>query len=216
MIYFTATQSSSWYAWGPVHMQCRLCSICWSYWKKYGGLKMPTRLGRLSGEDGSTDGTYRTRVWRNVTSCCDVLWPCDVMLRLVTWCLCYKVYILVWRHTGYNSSASNMLLWNERCDVTPCYYPKCNVPNAHTIDNNYTWFYIEVCTKKFDISFVVGKPSAYCFILVSNVSNCQIFYQKQLWMFATLFIWQLWLSLSCWCTAQCSFACRIFPHWFIK
>ena len=138
------------------------------------------------------------------------------MLRLVTWCLCYKVYILVWRHTGYNSSASNMLLWNERCDVTPCYYPKCNVPNAHTIDNNYTWFYIEVCTKKFDISFVVGKPSAYCFILVSNVSNCQIFYQKQLWMFATLFIWQLWLSLSCWCTAQCSFACRIFSTLIFK
>lgn len=26
-------------------MQCRLCSSCWIYWKKYGGLKMPTRLG---------------------------------------------------------------------------------------------------------------------------------------------------------------------------
>ncbi|XP_055879501.1 metastasis-associated protein MTA3-like isoform X5 [Biomphalaria glabrata] len=36
--------SSQWYSWGPIHMQCRLCSNCWSYWKKYGGLKMPTRL----------------------------------------------------------------------------------------------------------------------------------------------------------------------------
>ncbi|XP_013387992.1 metastasis-associated protein MTA3 [Lingula anatina] len=36
--------SSQWYAWGPAHMQCRLCSSCWIYWKKYGGLKMPTRL----------------------------------------------------------------------------------------------------------------------------------------------------------------------------
>ncbi|XP_041351584.1 metastasis-associated protein MTA3-like isoform X2 [Gigantopelta aegis] len=36
--------SSQWYSWGPAHMQCRLCAICWTYWKKYGGLKMPTRL----------------------------------------------------------------------------------------------------------------------------------------------------------------------------
>lgn len=47
MVYI-AVQSAQWYSWGPVHMQCRLCSNCWSYWKKYGGLKMPTRLGRLS------------------------------------------------------------------------------------------------------------------------------------------------------------------------
>ncbi|KAL4238896.1 Metastasis-associated protein mta1 [Mactra antiquata] len=39
-----AAHSSQWYAWGPTHMQCRLCSSCWIYWKKYGGLKMPTRL----------------------------------------------------------------------------------------------------------------------------------------------------------------------------
>ncbi|KAK2168603.1 hypothetical protein NP493_1170g00000 [Ridgeia piscesae] len=38
-------QSNQWYSWGPVHMQCRLCASCWIYWKKYGGLKMPTRLG---------------------------------------------------------------------------------------------------------------------------------------------------------------------------
>lgn len=41
-----AANSSQWYSWGPAHMQCRLCSSCWIYWKKYGGLKMPTRLGR--------------------------------------------------------------------------------------------------------------------------------------------------------------------------
>nr|XP_015196584.1 PREDICTED: metastasis-associated protein MTA1-like isoform X1 [Lepisosteus oculatus] len=37
-------QCYQWYSWGPPNMQCRLCAICWSYWKKYGGLKMPTRL----------------------------------------------------------------------------------------------------------------------------------------------------------------------------
>ncbi|XP_067680881.1 metastasis-associated protein MTA3-like isoform X11 [Haliotis asinina] len=40
--------SSQWYSWGPSHLQCRLCSSCWSYWKKYGGLKMPTRLERVA------------------------------------------------------------------------------------------------------------------------------------------------------------------------
>ncbi|CAG2055038.1 unnamed protein product [Timema podura] len=34
-----ATVSSQWYAWGPTHMQCKLCHNCWLYWKKYGGLK---------------------------------------------------------------------------------------------------------------------------------------------------------------------------------
>lgn len=37
--------SAQWYAWGPAHMQCRLCQSCWTYWKKFGGLKYPTRLG---------------------------------------------------------------------------------------------------------------------------------------------------------------------------
>ncbi|XP_064623764.1 metastasis-associated protein MTA3-like isoform X3 [Lineus longissimus] len=39
-----AATSHQWYSWGPIHMQCRLCSNCWNYWKKYGGLRMPTRL----------------------------------------------------------------------------------------------------------------------------------------------------------------------------
>ncbi|KAG7200117.1 hypothetical protein KM043_000559 [Ampulex compressa] len=37
-------QSPQWYAWGPPHMQCRLCQSCWMYWKKYGGLKVPSRI----------------------------------------------------------------------------------------------------------------------------------------------------------------------------
>ncbi|XP_011880595.1 PREDICTED: metastasis-associated protein MTA3 isoform X2 [Vollenhovia emeryi] len=39
-----ATQSPHWYAWGPSHMNYRLCHACWIYWKKYGGLKSPSRL----------------------------------------------------------------------------------------------------------------------------------------------------------------------------
>uniref|UniRef100_A0A8C8ESD9 Metastasis associated 1 family, member 3 n=1 Tax=Oncorhynchus tshawytscha TaxID=74940 RepID=A0A8C8ESD9_ONCTS len=38
-----STQSAQWYSWGPPNMQCRLCVSCWMYWKKYGGLKMPSR-----------------------------------------------------------------------------------------------------------------------------------------------------------------------------
>uniref|UniRef100_A0A8C6U426 Metastasis associated 1 n=1 Tax=Neogobius melanostomus TaxID=47308 RepID=A0A8C6U426_9GOBI len=41
---FAASSSIQWYSWGPPNMQCRLCASCWTYWKKYGGLKMPTRL----------------------------------------------------------------------------------------------------------------------------------------------------------------------------
>lgn len=32
--------SDVWYTWGPPNLHCRLCSACWQYWKKYGGLKM--------------------------------------------------------------------------------------------------------------------------------------------------------------------------------
>uniref|UniRef100_A0A8C3AFI1 Metastasis associated 1 family, member 3 n=1 Tax=Cyclopterus lumpus TaxID=8103 RepID=A0A8C3AFI1_CYCLU len=38
-----AYHSAQWYSWGPPNMQCRLCVSCWMYWKKYGGLKMPSR-----------------------------------------------------------------------------------------------------------------------------------------------------------------------------
>ncbi|XP_043930103.1 metastasis-associated protein MTA1 isoform X4 [Protopterus annectens] len=47
------TQSYQWYSWGPPNMLCRLCASCWTYWKKYGGLKMPTRL------DGERPGPNR-------------------------------------------------------------------------------------------------------------------------------------------------------------
>ncbi|KAK2495682.1 hypothetical protein MC885_014536 [Smutsia gigantea] len=50
------TQSYQWYSWGPPNMQCRLCASCWTYWKKYGGLKMPTRL------DGERPGPNRSNV----------------------------------------------------------------------------------------------------------------------------------------------------------
>ena len=33
--------SNTWYTWGPANLHCRLCSECWVYWKKYGGLKIP-------------------------------------------------------------------------------------------------------------------------------------------------------------------------------
>ncbi|XP_058061666.1 metastasis-associated protein MTA1 [Anopheles bellator] len=40
-----ATASSSqWYSWGPVHLTNRLCQSCWNYWKRYGGLKVASRL----------------------------------------------------------------------------------------------------------------------------------------------------------------------------
>jgi metastasis-associated protein MTA len=35
---------SQWYSWGPAHMQCRLCQSCWTYWKKFGGLKYSSRI----------------------------------------------------------------------------------------------------------------------------------------------------------------------------
>ncbi|XP_031165919.1 metastasis-associated protein MTA1 isoform X1 [Sander lucioperca] len=47
------SSSYQWYSWGPPNMQCRLCASCWTYWKKYGGLKMPTRL------DGERPGPNR-------------------------------------------------------------------------------------------------------------------------------------------------------------
>ncbi|XP_017781721.1 PREDICTED: metastasis-associated protein MTA3 isoform X2 [Nicrophorus vespilloides] len=57
------TVSSQWYAWGPTHLQCRLCQTCWQYWKRYGGLKIPSRYGecefdavkKKSGSDGEED-----------------------------------------------------------------------------------------------------------------------------------------------------------------
>uniref|UniRef100_A0A182QVP1 Metastasis-associated protein MTA n=1 Tax=Anopheles farauti TaxID=69004 RepID=A0A182QVP1_9DIPT len=36
--------SPQWYSWGPVHLSNRLCQNCWNYWKRYGGLKVASRL----------------------------------------------------------------------------------------------------------------------------------------------------------------------------
>uniref|UniRef100_A0A3Q0S842 Metastasis associated 1 n=1 Tax=Amphilophus citrinellus TaxID=61819 RepID=A0A3Q0S842_AMPCI len=54
------SSSYQWYSWGPPNMQCRLCASCWTYWKKYGGLKMPTRL------DGERPGPNPVRVNQHV------------------------------------------------------------------------------------------------------------------------------------------------------
>nr|XP_023683261.1 metastasis-associated protein MTA1-like [Paramormyrops kingsleyae] len=51
-----ANSSYQWYSWGPPNLQCRLCASCWTYWKKYGGLKMPTRL------DGERPGPNRNNM----------------------------------------------------------------------------------------------------------------------------------------------------------
>lgn len=40
------TSATRWYQWGPAHEHCRLCNFCYTYWRKYGGLKLPTRWGR--------------------------------------------------------------------------------------------------------------------------------------------------------------------------
>ncbi|RXN01261.1 hypothetical protein EOD39_7330 [Acipenser ruthenus] len=49
-------QSAQWYSWGPPSMQCRLCVSCWAYWKKYGGLKMPSRGEEEEEEEGEGEG----------------------------------------------------------------------------------------------------------------------------------------------------------------
>ncbi|XP_064403527.1 metastasis-associated protein MTA3-like isoform X2 [Halichondria panicea] len=38
-----AATSVRWYQWGPAHEHCRLCNHCYTYWRKYGGLKRPTK-----------------------------------------------------------------------------------------------------------------------------------------------------------------------------
>lgn len=40
----SAGTSTQWYTWGPSHLNCRLCHNCWQYWKKYGGLKIASRI----------------------------------------------------------------------------------------------------------------------------------------------------------------------------
>ena len=37
------TTSSLWYAYGAAHSNSRLCQSCWIYYKKFGGLKYPSK-----------------------------------------------------------------------------------------------------------------------------------------------------------------------------
>lgn len=46
--------SQQWYSWGPSHMNCRLCQSCWNYWKRYGGLKVASRLADSGDIDSTT------------------------------------------------------------------------------------------------------------------------------------------------------------------
>jgi metastasis-associated protein MTA len=49
-------RANQWFAWGPPHMACRLCGSCWTYWKKYGGLKRPaSRSSASQDRDGVAD-----------------------------------------------------------------------------------------------------------------------------------------------------------------
>ncbi|XP_019870443.2 metastasis-associated protein MTA3 isoform X1 [Aethina tumida] len=54
------TVASQWYAWGPTQMQCRLCQNCWQYWKKYGGIKNPSRFPDGDFENGSSSGKKKS------------------------------------------------------------------------------------------------------------------------------------------------------------
>ncbi|XP_069464575.1 metastasis-associated protein MTA3 isoform X2 [Ambystoma mexicanum] len=62
-------QSHQWYSWGPPNMQCRLCASCWIYWKKYGGLKMPTTTEeeKLSPNQPNEESRVRGHMSRQAT-----------------------------------------------------------------------------------------------------------------------------------------------------
>ncbi|XP_018012835.1 metastasis-associated protein MTA1 [Hyalella azteca] len=48
----SATTSSQWHSWGPVQKPGKLCSDCWLYWKKLGGLKKASRSAKEEEEAG--------------------------------------------------------------------------------------------------------------------------------------------------------------------
>lgn len=41
-----STTAARWISWGPAHEHCRLCGHCYVYWRKYGGLKLPSKWGQ--------------------------------------------------------------------------------------------------------------------------------------------------------------------------
>ncbi|PAA84932.1 hypothetical protein BOX15_Mlig010254g1 [Macrostomum lignano] len=66
---YTTSPGGQWYAWGPPHLSCRLCTACWAYWKRYGGLKSATRLEKAvasgavgGGSSASMGGVHRCTV----------------------------------------------------------------------------------------------------------------------------------------------------------
>ncbi|XP_055640267.1 metastasis-associated protein MTA3 isoform X2 [Toxorhynchites rutilus septentrionalis] len=50
----STSASLQWYSWGPSHLSCRLCQNCWNYWKRYGGLKVASRLADSGDIDTTT------------------------------------------------------------------------------------------------------------------------------------------------------------------
>ncbi|XP_049532064.1 metastasis-associated protein MTA1 [Anopheles darlingi] len=50
------TASPQWYSWGPAHLSNKLCQSCWNYWKRYGGLKVASRLA----DNGEIDPSAAT------------------------------------------------------------------------------------------------------------------------------------------------------------
>ncbi|GMT10736.1 hypothetical protein PFISCL1PPCAC_2033, partial [Pristionchus fissidentatus] len=61
--------SLQWYAWGPAYIQMRLCSDCWSHWKKLGGLKKSNQYERhdLEGANDLLSGAQQQCKMNNVT-----------------------------------------------------------------------------------------------------------------------------------------------------
>lgn len=57
------TSSQQWYPWGVPNSQHKfwLCTLCWIYWKKYGGLKRPDGLSG-KGHGGGLETRYTCRV----------------------------------------------------------------------------------------------------------------------------------------------------------
>lgn len=52
-----ATTSPRWVSWGPAHEHCRLCGHCYIYWRKYGGLKLPTKWETIDRQAVTQSGT---------------------------------------------------------------------------------------------------------------------------------------------------------------
>ena len=73
---FLAASSAQWYQWSSAHPHTRLCTECWTYYKKSGGLKYPKKSGKkrlLKGSERSSVNLFifvqdqtDDKVWRCV------------------------------------------------------------------------------------------------------------------------------------------------------